>query len=85
MGRTIALQVPENLYEAIRSLAVKQGQTADNLAAEWLGKAIRNAETAEQDPLVKLFGTIRSDVTDVADRHDYYIGQALSQALHDGE
>jgi len=29
------------------------------------------------DPLLKLAGTIESDVPDVADRHDYYIGMAI--------
>ena len=85
MGHTIALQVPDNLYEAIRSHAIKQGQTPDDLAARWLDEAIHRATRVEKDPLVELFGTLQSDATDVAERHNYYIGRALSQALHDGE
>jgi hypothetical protein len=84
MEHTIALQVPEKLYKAIQSQAVKQGQTPDSLAAQWLKEAIRKAETAEEDPLIKLFGTIRGDATDVAERHDYYIGQALARTVRDG-
>ena len=82
MGHTIALQVSENLYEAIRAQAAKRGQTPDSLAAAWLTEAV---QSAEQDALVKLFGTLQGDVTDVADRHDFYIGQSLSRTLHDGE
>jgi hypothetical protein len=82
MGHTIALEVPENLYEAIRSQAAKRGQTPDSLAAAWLAEAV---QSAEQDALVKLFGTIQSDVTDVAERHDFYIGQSLFRTLHNGE
>jgi len=33
------------------------------------------------DPLMALFGTIKTDVTDVAERHDAYIGQALLDEL----
>ncbi len=85
MGHTVTLQVPENLYKAIQLRAIQHGQTPDSLVTEWLAEAIRRAETAEQDPLVRLFGTISSDVTDVAEQHDYYISQAVSQELHDGE
>jgi predicted DNA-binding antitoxin AbrB/MazE fold protein len=34
------------------------------------------------DPLLRLAGTIESDVTDAADRHDQYLGQALADELH---
>lgn len=84
MEHTIALQVPEKLYQAIQSQAVKQGQTPDDLAAQWLKEAIRKAEMTEEDPLIKLFGTIRGEATDVAERHDDYIGQALARTIHDG-
>lgn len=31
----------------------------------------------ESDPLMRLFGTVHSDITDVAERHDEYIGAAI--------
>ncbi len=84
MERTIALQVPEKLYQAIQSQAIKQGQTPDSLAAQWLKEAIYNAEIAQEDPLIKLFGTLRGEATDVAERHDDYIGHALARTIRDG-
>ena len=33
------------------------------------------------DPLMALFGTVESELTDIADRHDDYLGQALLEEL----
>ncbi len=39
--------------------------------------------TGEQDPLLRLLGMVDTDVQDVAERHDDYLGQALLLgALH---
>ena len=35
----------------------------------------------KSDPLMALFGTIKTDINDVAERHDEYIGQALFDEL----
>lgn len=36
---------------------------------------------ANEDPLLRLAGAFTSDVTDAAERHDYYIGQALYKEM----
>ena len=35
----------------------------------------------ERDPLLALAGTLTSDVTDIGERHDEYIGQALLKEM----
>ncbi len=37
------------------------------------------------DPLFKLIGCIHSDIPDLAENHDYYIGQALYEEMHRNE
>jgi hypothetical protein len=37
------------------------------------------------DPLFRLAGCITSDLTDVAQNHDYYLGQALYGKMHQDE
>jgi hypothetical protein len=37
------------------------------------------------DPLFKLVGCIHSDIPDLADNHDYYIGQALYEEMRRNE
>jgi len=39
----------------------------------------------ESDPLRALFGSIHSNVPDLADRHDYHIGQSLYEEMHGNE
>ncbi|HEY9647374.1 MAG TPA: hypothetical protein V6C88_13435, partial [Chroococcidiopsis sp.] len=34
------------------------------------------------DPLFQLIGCIDSDIPDIAENHDYYIGQALYEEMH---
>ncbi len=38
-----------------------------------------------EDPLLKLIGSIDVDIPDLAENHDYYIGQALYRELRGGE
>jgi hypothetical protein len=51
---------------------------------EWLSEAVKRAQTAEKDPLEALVGTLECKVTDVAEHHDDYIGQALAKELQGG-
>jgi hypothetical protein len=85
MSQTVALHIPKELYEALRTEAAKKGRTPDALVVEWLAEAIRAANRIEADPLVKLFGTLESDVTNIADRHDDYIGLSVARELRDNE
>jgi hypothetical protein len=48
---------------------------------EWLSDAVRRLT---DDPLLQLSGTFESDVRDVSERHDHYIGQGLLNELRGG-
>ena len=85
MSETVALHVPEELYEALQKQASKKGQKPDTLAIEWLTAAIQHARVMEIDPLVQLFGTLQGDTNDIADDHDTYIGQSLAGKLRNHE
>lgn len=74
MGRTLMLEVPEDMYEPLAKTAKQTGQTPEALAVEWLMTAIRNAVN---DPVENFIGAFRSNTPDWADEHDKYIGQAL--------
>ncbi|MBI3914910.1 MAG: hypothetical protein HY327_12085 [Chloroflexi bacterium] len=80
MLRTITLQIPEATFTAIEKQAETAGKQPTELAGELLAQAVNHSKV-EPDPLDALIGSIDSPVTDVAERHDYYIGQAVLKEL----
>ncbi|MFB0534322.1 MAG: hypothetical protein ACETWR_05000 [Anaerolineae bacterium] len=84
MSRTITLEISEETYEAIEMQAETKGLEPAQMVVEWLSEAIRQAQTAAEDPLEALIGSLECEVTDVAEHHDYYIGQALAKELRGG-
>lgn len=84
MGRTITLKIPEETYEAIEMQAKTKGLKPAQIVLEWLSEAVKRAQTAEQDPLEALIGTLECEFTDVAEHHDDHIGQALAKELQGG-
>jgi len=74
MGHTLQLNIPDDVYEVLRSRAEQQGTTLEQVAEEYLS---RSAMPLEEDPLLRLAGVLDSDLGDVAELHDRYIGQGL--------
>lgn len=82
MGYVLTLEIPDPLYQALAKFAEKQGRSVEDLGVAWLSATI---DSIANDPLMKLAGTFHSGVPDLAERHDYYIGQHLMQELRDEE
>lgn len=78
MGHALSIELPPGVYELLRRMAEETHQSPEELAAEWL---IATIERIADDPLLKLAGTVPSDVSDAAGRHDEYIGRALMREL----
>jgi hypothetical protein len=75
----LTLRLPDDVQEALARIARQERRRPEEVAEDWLAAAIR---TVEGDPLIKLLGTVTSEVSDAAERHDEYIGQELHAALH---
>ncbi|MDQ3814805.1 MAG: hypothetical protein M3347_12755 [Armatimonadota bacterium] len=82
MSQTLTLEIPDELYRALIDLAEQQGRSAEDLGATWLAATI---ERIAGDPLMQLAGTLQPAVSDLAERHDEYIGQHLMAELRDDE
>lgn len=61
---------------ALRQLAATRKVSMAELVREGVDSVIKNAPI-EEDPLLGIIGLGSSDVTDLAERHDYYIVQAI--------
>ena len=78
MSHPLTIDVPEEVFSYLNKLALQQGKTPETRAQELVSTAVQ--ELAE-DPLPRWAGAIDSEISDVAERHDYYIGQALYREL----
>jgi hypothetical protein len=78
MGYKMTLEIPESVYQPLRASAEKAGRSPEEVVNAWLAKAV---EALQQDPLLRWSGAFTAEVTDVADRHDDYLGQALLNEL----
>jgi hypothetical protein len=74
MTKTLMLELSDNIYDVLLETSAQVGQTPEQFILEWVEHRIKEAAS---DPLLQLAGTIESDITDVSERHDEYLGAAL--------
>lgn len=85
MAKTLTIQLPEDLELKLNAQAKKLNVSLESLILQSLEQSVTQLELDQDDPLVQLFGSIKTDIKDVADNHDYYIGQALYEELRGAE
>jgi hypothetical protein len=78
MPHSLTIDLPENVFSSLTQLALQRGETPETLAGELISQAVQQLES---DPLLKWAGAIDCEITDVADRHDHYIGEAVAREL----
>jgi len=78
MTQAMTLEVSQDVYDLLTEKAQQVGRSPEDLAAEWLATA---SQYLTSDPLESLIGTLEVDVHDLAERHDYYLGEALLAEL----
>lgn len=75
MTYPLRIELAEDAYLALVNTAQHIGQTPERLAAQWLSEDICRWPAA--DPIESLIGAFHSQVTDWADWHDEYLGNAM--------
>lgn len=78
MPKTITLRLPEEIYKTLEVEARSKGMELDQLVIEWLTGVVK---AAKKDPLDDLIGSIESPLTDIAERHNHYISQAILEEI----
>jgi len=77
----LTIQIPDPVFQCLQERAKKLGKTPEVVAAECV---VQSVGPEEDDPLIKLLGSIDSGPGDAADRHDHYIGEALAKEMRGG-
>jgi predicted transcriptional regulator len=78
MPQALLIDVPDEVFAHLRSIADQRGQTPEALAVEIVSRNIRQFE---DDPLLRWLGAFESGVPDAAENHDAYLGHALSDEM----
>lgn len=74
MAKILTLEIPDNVYKPLQKKAKETGRTPEQFVSEWLKSALKKFT---EDPLLQLAGSFESEVTNVSERHDDYIGENL--------
>jgi len=74
MPTTLTLEIPDQIYRPLQRRADQQGKTLNQILIECLKDVVKDEL---DDPLLQLAGAFASDVTDIAENHDFYLGQEL--------
>jgi hypothetical protein len=77
----LTITLPPDLQEKLITQAALLNVSLENLVLRSLEQTVQQVDPASQDPLVALFGSIRSGIPDLADNHDHYVGQALQEEM----
>jgi len=87
MAKTFVITLSDDLEQALTTQALRLNKSLEEIMLQVLSEQLTNpsrlraAQQAEVDPLLQLIGSLSVDIPDLAENHDYYIGQALYQEL----
>ncbi len=76
MTKALTLTLPDSVYDPLLRIADHTGLAPEQIIFEWIENNIR--QLTDKDPLLQLAGIFDSDLTDISENHDKYIGQNLS-------
>lgn len=91
MAKTFTITIPDDLEQALTAQAERLNKSPEEIVLQLLSQELmtlfqpNSIQQLETDPLLRLIGSIDVDVPDLAENHDYYIGQALYQELKGDE
>lgn len=80
----ITIDLPEALQQTLIHQATQTQTTPEQLILATLTQKFLPPSTPDltNDPLFQLAGSIISSIPDLAENHDYYIGQALYEEMN---
>ena len=79
MTHSLTLDLPEEIYQPLLKTALTNGKKVEEVAVEVLA-SVKRKKVA--DPFERFIGSVKSDITNLAENHDKYIGENLAQDLN---
>ena len=78
MTHSLVLEIPESIYQPLAKEAKARGLNIEEIAIKILSE---DSLKSSDDSLDQFIGAFETDISDFADRHDYYIGENLANDL----
>ena len=91
MAKIFKITLSDDLEQALTAQAERLNKSLEEIVLQVLSQQLttllpsNSVPKVEADPLIRLIGSLTIDVPDLAENHDYYIGQALFQELKGDE
>jgi hypothetical protein len=79
MTHSLTIEIPDEIYQPLVVRARQEGQSPESLAGDLVAHGLRPAGLSPE--LRKWAGSVNSGVSDAAQRHDDYLGQAQADQL----
>jgi len=76
----VEVNLPDELEKQLLAIADLLNISLENLIVQSLVNSSIITST-DVDPISPLLGTLKSEVSDIGERHDFYLGQALQREL----
>ena len=74
----IKITLPPTIEHKLLSHARHLNISLESLVLKSLEETAAQIPDVDNDPLIALFGSIHSDMPDLAENHDRYLGQAIA-------
>jgi hypothetical protein len=74
MAKALTLAISEPLFDVILKRAAQLKQTPEKMIMAWIEKALK---PSPDDALLQLAGIFQSNLTDIGERHNEYLGEQL--------
>ncbi len=81
MARKLVIELPDDLECQLTSEAQRLNVSLESLVLQSLAQSVNQTSTDEADPILPLIGTLRLENSDLGEKHDQYLSQALQQEL----
>lgn len=75
MSKTITIKIPETLEKDLTNQANKQQISLEEIIVNLLSQSNNNQN--QYDPITPLLGTIKTEINDIGENHDHYLGVNL--------
>ena len=87
MAKIFTITLSDDLEQALTAQAERLNKSLEEIVLQVLSQQLttslptNSVPQVDTDPLLRLIGSLSIDIPDLAENHDYYIGESLCQEL----